>query len=43
MNLATIYITLPNYIDRLNKLIPMEIITPIGTAGLTGYGLNEKE
>lgn len=30
------------YIERLNKLIPMEIITPIGAAGLTGYELNER-
>lgn len=42
-NQYDLYKNKQNYIDRLNKLIPMEIITPIGAAGLTGYGLNEKE
>lgn len=31
------------YVDRINKLIPMEIITPIGAAGLTGYNLYDEK
>lgn len=42
-NQYNLYKNKQNYIDRLNQLTPMEIITPIGAAGLTGYGLNEKE
>lgn len=30
------------YIDRLNKLIPMEILMPLGGAGFAGYELNKE-
>lgn len=30
------------YIDRLNKLIPMEILMPLGGAGFVGYELNKE-
>lgn len=30
------------YIDRLNKLIPMEILMPLGGAGFVGHELNKE-
>ena len=30
------------YINRLNKLIPMEILMPLGGAGFAGYELNKE-
>ena len=30
------------YIERLNKLIPMEILMPLGGAGFAGYELNKE-
>lgn len=30
------------YIDRLNKLIPMEILMPLGGTGFAGYELNKE-
>lgn len=30
------------YIDRLNKLIPMEILMPLGGAGFVGNELNKE-
>lgn len=30
------------YIDRLNKLIPMEILMPLGGAGFIGNELNKE-
>ena len=31
-----------DYIDRLNKLIPMEILMPLGGAGFVGHELNKE-
>lgn len=37
------YITPAGYIiDRLNKLIPMEILMPLGGAGFVGHELNKE-
>lgn len=30
------------YIDRLNKLIPMEILMPLGGAGFVDHELNKE-
>lgn len=30
------------YIDRINKLVPMEIVTPVGAAGFAGYELSNE-
>ena len=30
------------YIERLNKLIPMEILMPLGGAGFVGHELNKE-
>lgn len=34
--------TYNEYIDRLNKLIPMEILMPLGGAGFVGHELNKE-
>lgn len=37
-----IYMPGNEYIDRLNKLIPMEILMPLGGAGFVGHELNKE-
>ena len=37
-----ICIEIKTSIDRLNKLIPMEILMPLGGAGFVGHELNKE-
>lgn len=41
-NQYDLYRNTNEYIDRLNKLIPMEILMPLGGAGFAGYELNKE-
>lgn len=41
-NPGATYFDIKQQIDRLNKLIPMEILMPLGGAGFVGHELNKE-